>query len=163
MKRSLTVESFLRGVAQGDRRYRVIDLRGDYQHAIPGSIPTRFHADIFYEEAGWVQDMLGIEFKAGQTILLVCNTGNSSLEAVRLFQSKNRRTDYTLVSLDGGMLAYQERIRRWTAGYRRQDQFLDEMTLITTPATRFQFLVTSLWQQRKPKGWQRLFHPSSWF
>ncbi|MBF0272429.1 MAG: rhodanese-like domain-containing protein [Magnetococcales bacterium] len=162
MKRAITAESFLRDIAQGNR-FRVVDLRGDYQHAIPSAIPTRFHADVFYEEAGWVQDMLGVEFQAGQTILLVCNSGNSSLEAVQLFQSKNRRTAYTLVSLDGGMMAYEERIRRWTAGYRRQEQFLAELTQITTPTNRFQFLVDSLWQRRKPKGWQRMFHPSCWF
>ncbi|MBF0626784.1 MAG: rhodanese-like domain-containing protein [Magnetococcales bacterium] len=162
MKRSISVESFLRDVAQG-QRFRIVDLRGDYQHAIPGAIPTRFHSDVFYEEAAWVQSMLGVEFQTGLPVLLVCNSGNSSLEAVELFQRKNRRTPYTLVSLNGGMMAYEERIRRWTDGFRRQDQFLTELTTISTHANRFQFLVTSLWQRRKPKGWQRLLHPSSWF
>ncbi|NGZ04723.1 MAG: rhodanese-like domain-containing protein [Magnetococcales bacterium] len=163
MKRSISVENFLRQIAQGQQRYRIIDLRGDYQRAIPGSIPTRFHSDMFYEEAGWVQDMLGVQFQVGEPVLLVCNTGNSSLEAVDLFIRKNRRSPYTLMSLAGGIMAYEEQITRWTEGYRRQEQFLSELNTITTPSNRFQFLITSLWQRRKPKGWQRLFHPSSWF
>ncbi|MBF0339401.1 MAG: rhodanese-like domain-containing protein [Magnetococcales bacterium] len=162
MKKSLSVEAYLRDLAQGTR-LRVVDLRGDYQRAIPGAIPTRHLPDIFYEEADWVQDMLGIEFQTGVPVLLVCNTGNSSLEGVQLFYRKNRRSPFTLLSLDGGMLAYEEQIRRWTEGFRRQDQFLEELTDITTPQNRFQFLVSSLWQRRKPKGWQRLWHPASWF
>ncbi|GAB0057179.1 hypothetical protein SIID45300_01502 [Candidatus Magnetaquicoccaceae bacterium FCR-1] len=162
MKRSLDVESYLRGVARGER-FRVIDLRGDYQHALPGAIPTRFHADMFYEDADWVQDMLGVRFEPGVPVVLVCASGNGSQEAVDLFMRKNRRTPYTVVSLEGGILAYEARIRRWTEGYRRQEQFLAELTDITTPANRFQFLIASLWERRKPKGWQRLWHPSSWF
>ncbi|MBF0213811.1 MAG: rhodanese-like domain-containing protein [Magnetococcales bacterium] len=162
MKRSLSVEDFLRDVAQG-KRFRIVDLRGAYQHAIPGSLPTGFHADIFFEEADWVQDMLGVRFQVGMPVLLVCDTGNTSREAVDLFLRKNRRTPFTLISLAGGMQAYQDRIQSWTDGYRRQNQFLTELTDIATSANRFQFLVASLWQRRKPKGWHRLFHPSSWF
>ncbi|MEO5345548.1 MAG: rhodanese-like domain-containing protein [Magnetococcus sp. YQC-9] len=162
MKRSLRVESYLRAVARADR-FRVIDLRGDYQHAIPGAIPSSFYPDMFYEEAGWVQDMLGVEFQVGVSVVLVCNSGASSQEAADLFWRKNRRTPYTLVSLDGGMLAYEACIRRWTEGFRRQEQFLAELTDISTPANRYQFLLTSLWERRKPKGWQRLWHPTSWF
>ncbi|MBF0417549.1 MAG: rhodanese-like domain-containing protein [Magnetococcales bacterium] len=162
MKRSWSVENYLRGVARGER-IRVIDLRGDYQHAIPGAIPTRFYPDMFYEEVGWVQDMLGVRFESGVPVVLICATGASSQEAVDLFWRKNRNAPFNLVTLEGGMLAYEARIRSWTAGYRRQEQFMSELTDITTPANRYQFLITSLWERRKPKGWQRLWHPASWF
>lgn len=161
VKTTLKVEKFLMQVATGES-FRIIDLRGNYQTTVPGAIPTRFDPDIFYEEEGWTQQMLGVEFQEGQTVLLVCSSGTNSLEGVKLFQRKNPKSRFILLSLQDGMEAYQAYISEITRPFRNRERFMEELLDIRTPPQRFRHLVTGLLQQRQPKGWRRLFHPSSW-
>lgn len=161
MKTTLKVKKFLEQVARGDD-FRFIDLRGNYRHTLPGAIPTQFDPDIFYENEDWTQKMLGVSFLPGQTVLLVCTSGASSLEAVRLFQRKNPKSRFTLLSLDGGMEAYEQFLVKLTRDFRNRDQFMDELRDIRTPPQRFRHLISGILQHHQPKGWEKLLHPSSW-
>ncbi|MBF0187241.1 MAG: hypothetical protein HQL50_04875 [Magnetococcales bacterium] len=150
----ISSKSLLLDIARGARP-RIIDFRGDYTVAIPGTIPVQFDPDIFFEEEMWVQDMLGVPFSPHQNVILVCEFGNSADTAQDLFREKNPRTAYRLVSLKGGMLAYREYIKALTVGYRRQDGFLRELTDLATPQHRFQKLAGGLMERRT--FFQKLF------
>ncbi|MBF0428189.1 MAG: hypothetical protein HQL94_04645 [Magnetococcales bacterium] len=154
-KRILPAKKFLKGIADG-KNYRIIDFRGDYWRTMPGAIPVLFEYDIFFADEGWTQDMLGVPFTQDRDIVMVCETGGKSQEALKLFHDKNPKTVHVLFSLDGGWVEYLALIKHWTQGMRRQEQFIDELTDIRTSQERFRYLAAGL--SKKNASWfDRLF------
>ncbi len=151
---TLTVQHFFDSIAQG-QRFRIIDLRGDYYRTIPGAIPVQFDPDIFFEDEAWTQDMLGVVFREGQPVLLVCDVGNKSDHAVGLFREKNPRSRFQVLSLQGGMLAYQAHLEKITTGFKRQSAFIEELTDLGTSPERMQHVVRGLLTHRQPTGLAR--------
>ncbi|MBF0284509.1 MAG: hypothetical protein HQL51_08635 [Magnetococcales bacterium] len=162
MKARLEVKTFIQRVAGGER-FRVIDFRGDYWRTIPGAIPVQFDFDIFFEEAGWTQDMLGVPFQTTLPVLLVCDSGGKSDTALTFFKEKNPMSPYTLYSLKGGWTAYVEQVRKLTEGFKQQQRFTDELTDLRTDPERFQQLLQGLLKHRKVGLTERLLHPGLWF
>ncbi|MBF0295058.1 MAG: rhodanese-like domain-containing protein [Magnetococcales bacterium] len=156
MKKSfITPRKFLKETAKGTL-FRVIDFRGDYWRTIPGAIPVQFDYDIFFEEEGWTQDKLGVAFSTEMDIVLVCETGGKSREAIKLFKDQNPKSRFSLYSLDGGWMDYLELAKQLTKKMVKQEQLLDELTDIRTSRERFQHITNGL--LRKEASWfRRLF------
>ncbi|MBF0421998.1 MAG: hypothetical protein HQL73_03295 [Magnetococcales bacterium] len=148
-KRQLSQQKFLKGVAQG-KNYRIIDFRGDYWQTMPGAIPVQFDYDIFFEEEGWTQDMLGVPFTVDREVVLVCDMGGKSLEAMKLFHDKNPGSQFVLNSLNGGWHDYLETIKKMTENMRKRDQFRKELTDIATSPERFRYLVEGILKKTAP-------------
>ncbi|MBF8273607.1 MAG: hypothetical protein HW380_2712 [Magnetococcales bacterium] len=150
----VSAKKFLEMVAQGSPM-RIIDFRGDYSRAIPGTIPTQFDYDIFYEDAAWIQDMLGVEFQARQPLALVCEHGLFSERAAKLFIEKNPELNLELLILKGGWEAYQAEIARLTRRLRNGVRFVAELSSLATPAERCRHVLRGLLDRRT--FWQRWF------
>ncbi|MBF0623140.1 MAG: rhodanese-like domain-containing protein [Magnetococcales bacterium] len=147
-KAQITSKQLIKEVAER-RIPRLIDLRGDYTVAIPGSIPVQWDVEIFYEDVQWIQDMLGAQFRSDQPIVIVCEFGRMGMEALDYFWDKNTNSPYTLRSLKGGMYDYRQSVDKLTAGFRRQQQFTQELTSLTTPPDRFHRLAKGLFENKK--------------
>ncbi|MBF0160347.1 MAG: rhodanese-like domain-containing protein [Magnetococcales bacterium] len=123
---------------------RVIDLRGDYNTAIPGSIPVQFEPDVFYESERWIQDMLGVTFRENQSIVLVCQMGHRAIEALDYFREKNPKSRFTVKVLEQGFFGYVRYVDIMTEPFKRRDVFRQELTDLATPPDRFSYLVSKL-------------------
>lgn len=152
--KKITAKKFMEMVASG-ASMRVIDFRGDYSLAVPGTIPTTFEHDIFYEDEAWVQDMLGVEFRAHQPLVLVCEHGRFSAEAAKLFHAKNPSSNLEFLVLKGGWQSYQGEIDRLTRRFRNGRRFVTELSSLETSWNRFRLLVGELLKRRS--FWQRFF------
>ena len=150
-KTAITVKQFFDEIAQG-QRVRVIDLRGEYYRTVPGAVPVQFDPDIFFEREEWTQDMLGVTFRQGQPVLLVCDVGHKSEYALELFREKNPHSRFEMISLQGGMLAYESYVEKLTTGFKKQADFIDELTDIRTSQERFQQLVQGILTHSAPSG-----------
>lgn len=128
---------------------RFIDLRGNYTVAIPGTIPVLFEADMFFENEQWVQDMLGVRFHPKQTIILLCEFGQTSEAALDLFMEKNPRTIFDIRTLDGGMLAYKESIEQLTMEYKKRELFRKELLSLSTPPLRFHKIIKGIQSNKR--------------
>lgn len=154
-RKTLTAHKLLSMVAQGANP-RIIDLRGNYRVAIPGSIPVQFDPDIFFEEEEWVQDMLGVRFHPHQTIVILCEFGQSSEVALDLFMEKNPRTRFDIRTLKGGMVAYQAAVEKWTKDFKNREVFREELLSLATHPSRFHQVVKGIKANQK-SFFSRLF------
>lgn len=144
----ITPRELLAKVAAGDD-LRFIDLRGDYLRTLPGAIPTQYEADLFYEQGDWVQDMLGVTFRPGQTVVVLCEFGHSAEEAVAHFHHKNKHAPFSVVALKGGWLAYEKELAQLVSGFRQGGVFLDELTCLETSVERFRHVARGLLEHKK--------------
>ncbi|MEO5371352.1 MAG: rhodanese-like domain-containing protein [Magnetococcus sp. DMHC-1] len=150
----VSAKKFLEMVRDGVA-LRIIDFRGDYSLAIPGSIPTWFDPKIFYADEGMVQDMLGVAFRERQSLLLVCEHGHLSVEAARYFVEKNPGSATEIWVLKGGWQAYRDEITRLTRRFRNGSRFQAELTSLETAVERWRYVVREILARRSI--WQRLF------
>ncbi|MGN7612288.1 rhodanese-like domain-containing protein [Magnetococcales bacterium HHB-1] len=142
-KDAINSKNLLKRVAQGEQP-RLIDFRGDYVQAIPGTIPVQFDPDILYEEEQWVQDMLGVPFTMHQPVILICEFGHTAKDGVNYFKEKNPRSNFSVYYLKDGMYAYRNYIKHITRGFKKQSQFVQELTSMATSHKRFAFLIQGI-------------------
>ncbi|MBF0308335.1 MAG: hypothetical protein HQL56_02240 [Magnetococcales bacterium] len=154
-KYSLSPRTLLHQVADGNIP-RIIDFRGNYEVAIPTTIPARFDPDIFFEEEAWVQDMLGVPFSNTKPVVLVCEYGNSAEVAIDYFFDKNPRSRFQLFALKKGWQGYLAHVDKLTGNFRKGAQFKAELIDLTTSERRFTYLVKGLYTNLGP-FWKRLF------
>ncbi|MBF0454638.1 MAG: rhodanese-like domain-containing protein [Magnetococcales bacterium] len=147
-RKTISVNKMLKRVARGDMP-RFIDLRGNYCVAIPGSIPVLFDADLFFEEEMWVQDMLGVQFRTDQMVIILCEFGQTSEAALDLFMEKNPKTPFDLRTLKGGMESYRSALSKLTKGFKKQALFEKELTSLSTHPARFQQIIQGLQKNQK--------------
>ncbi len=147
-RKTITAKKILKLVARGETP-RLIDLRGNYRYAIPGSIPVQFDGDIFYEDEEWVQDMLGVRFHPNQTIVIICDFGQTSELALDHFMEKNPKTRFDVRTLKGGMLAWNDAVKNLTKDFKKRDVFRTELTSLATSPARFRAIVVGLLNGKK--------------
>lgn len=146
--KTLSPLALLQQVGLG-RQPRVIDFRGNYTVSVPTAIPVQFDPDFFYEEEGWVQDMLGVPFRPEQPVVLICEHGHSAQLAQEYFYDKNNRSRFRLLVLKGGWHAYLLELDRLTDGYKRKPQLMAELTDLATTQARFAHLAKGLTAQAR--------------
>ena len=142
----ISTKELLKDVAHG-RMPCILDLRGDYTVAIPGSIPLEFEPDVFYEQENWLQEKLDICFSSNQTVVVVCQLGPQSDEAVDYFTEKNPTSRFTFKSLKGGFYEYQVHVDKVVRTFKRREQFKRELTALATMPERFHYLMQRLTQE----------------
>jgi hypothetical protein len=147
-RKTISAKKALKMVSRGENP-RFIDLRGNYQIAIPGSIPVQFEPDIFFEDERWVQDMLGVRFNRNQTVIILCEFGHSSEAALDLFMEKNPKTPFDIRTMKKGMIAYSAAIEKLTKDFKKRDVFQRELLSLATPPARFHKIVKGLQGDKK--------------
>jgi hypothetical protein len=147
-RKTISVKKLLKMVARGEIP-RFVDLRGNYRSAIPGSIPVQFYADIFYENEQWVQDMLGVKFHPYQPVIIICDFGQTSEEALDLFMEKNPKTIFDVRTLKGGLCAYRVAIENLTKDSNKRDFYTKELLSLSTKPARFQDLIAGMQNNKK--------------